>query len=93
MWNKFKQFVFGLLYENNEPSLTRFIALTAFLAFLAGSAYLMLRNQTWAHYSEFASLTGGGGAVTQIANKLINSKNNSADSQPFIKNNQGGNQK
>ena len=90
MMDKIKLFIIGLLYENNEPSLTRFIALLAFFSFLLGSAYLMLKNQTWGHYSEFATLTGGGGAVTQIANKLINGKVNSPDYIPYVKNN-GGN--
>ena len=91
MLNKIKPFIVGLVYENNEPSLTRVIALMAFMAFLIGSAFLMLKNQHWDHYSEFATLTGGGGAVTQIANKFINFTKGSANEQPYIKNNQGGN--
>ena len=72
-----KQFLIGLLYENNSPSLTRVISVVAFLAFLAGSAYLILKNQTWAHYETFAAITGGGGVTSQVVNKYINSVKNS----------------
>lgn len=37
----------------------------------------MLVGKRWDHYETFASLTGGGGAVTQIANKINNSMYNS----------------
>nr|DAU27185.1 MAG TPA: protein of unknown function (DUF4500) [Caudoviricetes sp.] len=67
-----------LLYENNELSLTRVIAVIGWLAFLAVSAYLVYTHQKWDNYDTFASLTGGGGAATQVVNKLINSKYNSA---------------
>lgn len=66
-----------LLYENNELSLTRVIAVIGWLAFLAVSAYLVYTHQKWDNYDTFASLTGGGGAATQVVNKLINSKFNS----------------
>lgn len=66
-----------LLYENDELSLTRVIAVIGWLAFLVVSAYLVYTRQTWANYDTFASLTGGGGAATQVVNKLINSKYNS----------------
>ena len=83
-----KQFIIGLLYENNSPSLTRVISVIAFLAFLAGSAYLMLRNQTWVHYETFAAITGGGGVTSQVVNKYINSVKNS---QPGVFPDKGGN--
>lgn len=67
-----------LLYENDELSLTRVIAVIGWLAFLAVSGYLVLAHQRWDNYDTFASLTGGGGAATQVVNKLINSKYNSA---------------
>lgn len=75
------QFMMGLLYENGVPSLTRFISIIAFLAFLAGTAYLILEGRVWAHYDTFAMLTGGGGAATQIANKIVNSVYNSTTGQ------------
>ena len=75
----------ALLYENNDLSLTRSLALAGFLAFLAGSIYLLAKGTTWGNYDTFATLTGGGGAATQIANKLINGKYNSEQGKPFEK--------
>lgn len=66
-----------LLYENNELSLTRCITVIAWAAFLAVSFYLVYTAQVWGNYDTFAFLTGGGGATTQVVNKLINSKYNS----------------
>lgn len=66
-----------LLYENNELSLTRCITVIAWAAFLAVSFYLVYTAQAWGNYDTFAFMTGGGGATTQIVNKLINSKYNS----------------
>lgn len=66
-----------LLYENNELSLTRCITVIAWAAFLAVSFYLVYTAQSWGNYDTFAFLTGGGGATTQVVNKLINSKYNS----------------
>ena len=36
---------------------------------------------TWGNYETFATMTGGGSAATQIANKLINSKYNTASGE------------
>ena len=66
-----------LLYENDELSLTRCITVLAWAAFLAVSFYLVYTAQAWGNYDTFAFLTGGGGATTQVVNKLINSKYNS----------------
>lgn len=66
-----------LLYENDELSLTRCITVVAWAAFLAVSFYLVYTAQAWGNYDTFAFLTGGGGATTQVVNKLINSKYNS----------------
>lgn len=66
-----------LLYENDELSLTRCITVIAWAAFLAVSFYLVYTAQAWGNYDTFAFLTGGGGATTQVVNKLINSKYNS----------------
>lgn len=74
-----------LLYESGELSLTRSLALAGFLAFLVGSFYLMWRGATWGNYETFATMTGGGGMATQIANKLINSKYNSEQGTPPMK--------
>lgn len=66
-----------LLYESGELSLTRSLAVAGFLAFLAGSFYLIYKGMTWGNYETFATMTGGGGLASQIANKFINSKYNS----------------
>ena len=66
-----------LLYESGELSLTRSLAVAGFLAFLAGSFYLLWRGVSWGNYETFATMTGGGGLASQIANKFINSKYNS----------------
>jgi hypothetical protein len=67
-----------ILKENGIYSLTRIISVVGFIAFLAGSAYLMYRGLSWTGYDTFASLTGGGGAATQVVNKFINSRYNSS---------------
>lgn len=66
-----------LLYENDELSLTRVIAVAGWLAFLSVSIYLVYTKTNWGNYDTFAFITGGGGAATQIGNKFINSKYNS----------------
>lgn len=65
-----------MLKEGNEYSLTRLMAVVSFAVFLFGSLYLLVKGTTWGNYETFATFTGGGGAVTQIANKLINGKYN-----------------
>lgn len=85
-----KKFIINLLYENGEPSLTRIMTLTAFLAFLVGSAFLLFKGQRWEHYETFAAATAGGGVGGQLANKLMNLSKGSPDGVPFVKNNQGG---
>lgn len=71
------KFLKMLMYENNELSLTRSLAIAGWVAFLAVSVYLVLEHQYWQNYDTFASITGGGGGAIQVANKLINSKYNS----------------
>lgn len=66
-----------MLKEGGVYSLTRTLSIVSFLVFLVGSCYLLWKGQTWGNYETFATMTGGGGAVTQIANKLINSRFNS----------------
>lgn len=72
------KYVRMLLYENGELSLTRVITVIAWAAFLGVSFYLVWTAQAWANYDTFAFMTGGGGATTQVVNKFINSKYNSA---------------
>lgn len=74
MFNKFTE----MLKEGGVYSLTRILSVIGFVAFLIGSCYLIYKGQTWGNYETFATMTGGGSAATQIANKLINSKYNSA---------------
>lgn len=72
-----KRFFQALFYENGSVSLTRVIAGVGLFAFLAVSFYLAFTGLHWDDYGTFASYTGGGGTVTQLANKFINSKYNS----------------
>lgn len=65
-----------LLQENGQYSLTRVISAVLLLAFLVASFYLILKGQTWGNYSDFAVFCGGGGTVSQVANKYINSRFN-----------------
>lgn len=79
----------NVLKESGEYSLTRLLSVVGFLAFLMGSFYLIIKGTSWSNYETFASLTGGGSAATQIANKLINSKFNTASGEvgkPLSKN-------
>lgn len=73
-----------LLYESGELSLTRSLAVAGFLAFLAGSFYLMWKGTSWGNYETFATMTGGGGLATQVANKFLNSKYNSPPGAPPV---------
>lgn len=66
-----------ILKENGVYSLTRILAVINYIVFLAGTAYLIVTGKTWGNYEVFAIMTAGGGAVTQLSNKLINSKYNS----------------
>ena len=79
-----------LLYESGELSLTRSLAVAGFLAFLIGSFVLIIKNQTWGNYETFATMTGGGGLASQLANKFINSKYNSEPGKPPLKEGQNG---
>ena len=79
-----RNFLKMLFYENGEASLTRILAGIAFFAFLLGSGYLIIEGKTWGNYETFATMTGGGGAVTQIMNKFINSRYNSKPGDPSI---------
>lgn len=71
------KYVKMLLYENNELSLTRVLAISGWLAFLIVSFILVYKGVSWQNYETFSTMTAGGGAATQVANKFINSKYNS----------------
>ena len=65
-----------MLKEGGVYSLTRLLSVIGFIVFVFGSAYLIYKGMT-----TFATMTGGGSAATQIANKLINSKYNTASGE------------
>ncbi len=67
----------NLLIENDKWSLTRFIAVTAWLAFLGVSFYLVVSGREWSQYETFATFTAGGGALVRVSDKYINKKFNS----------------
>ena len=71
----------NLLKENTVYSFTRILAAAGFAAFIIVSIYLVYKGQTWGNYETFATMTGGGSAATQIANKLINSKFNTTQGE------------
>jgi hypothetical protein len=92
-----KKLLIGLLYENNEPSLTRIIAVIAFIvpltAFLLVTVYLLLAEREWGSYQTFATATMGGGAtgaLMQLINKVSNTFGAAPSGQPFVKNNGDG---
>lgn len=66
-----------LLYENGVLSLTRVIAVIFVLLFVGVTIFLVCFDMTWGHFETLAAMATGGGPVTQIANKFINSKYNS----------------
>jgi hypothetical protein len=75
---KVYDFVKGLIYENDEPSLTRVIAIVSEAVFLGVVIYLVVTGLSWSHFDTLAYVAGGGGLGTQVTNKFINSKFNSA---------------
>lgn len=82
---KAKEFVVGLFYENNEPSLTRVLTSVGFIAFLVVSGYLVKYNIQWAHYETFATITGGGSLGARLIDKGIMNKLASDVGQPYVK--------
>lgn len=85
-----KKLIKAILTENGTYSLTRIASAVLLLAFLIGSFYLILKNQTWGNYDSFATICGGGGVTGQVVNKFINSKYNTPQGnigKPMIKEN------
>lgn len=70
-----------MLKEGGILSLTRFFAATNYLGFWMVTAWLIITHSTWGHYDTFAVLTLGGGGATQLYNKWVNSKYNTAPGQ------------
>ena len=65
------------MYENGGLSLTRTISVLFVLLLLALQFTLVFFDARWDHYETLATMAAGGGPMTQVANKLINSKYNS----------------
>lgn len=72
-----KNIIKNLLNENDKLSLTRFIAITAWISFLVVSFYLVVSGREWSQYETFATFTAGGGAILRITDKYIGKKYNS----------------
>ena len=65
-----------LMYEDGELSLTRTISVLFVLLFIGVTIYLVFFDFRWDHYETLATMAAGGGPMTQVANKFINSKYN-----------------
>mgnify|MGYP000687358167 FL=1 len=65
------------MFENGGLSLTRVISLLFVLLFIGVTIYLVFFDFRWDHYETLATMAAGGGPMTQVANKFINSKYNS----------------
>ena len=65
-----------LMYENGGLSLTRTISVLFVLLFIGVTIYLVFFDFRWDHYETLATMAAGGGPITQVANKFINSKYN-----------------
>nr|DAP50677.1 MAG TPA: hypothetical protein [Caudoviricetes sp.] len=66
-----------MMFENGGLSLTRVISLLFVLLFIGVTIYLVFFDFRWDHYETLATMAAGGGPMTQVANKFINSKYNS----------------
>ena len=66
-----------LMFENGGLSLTRTISVLFVLLFIGVTIYLVFFDFRWDHYETLATMAAGGGPMTQVANKYINSKYNS----------------
>ena len=71
----------NLLTEKGKLSLTRLIAVTAWMAFLIVSGYLVVVGREWVHYETFATFTAGGGALVRVYDKYLTKKYNVKDEE------------
>lgn len=67
----------SLLKEDTKESFTLFISLTSGIAFLAVSFFelyfcVIRGSPSWTHYESFAMWTAGGGILSGLGNKVIN---------------------
>lgn len=67
---------FNMLKEEDQKSLSRYMAFSLILLFIIVSVYLVITNHTWGNYDTFTFATVLGGTGTQMTNKFINSKYN-----------------
>lgn len=85
VWQKIKFFLFGLFYENEEPSLTRCIIASAFVVFIIGTVadiIMALFGKAWSGYQTFATITGGGSISAKIADRITNTVSSQAWGSP-----------
>lgn len=76
-----------LLYEKGNLSLNRVIAASGWVAFLVISFYLAATGKAMQNYDSFCIWAAGGGAGAALANKAINSTQNSPRGEfPNVKN-------
>lgn len=93
MKDALKYFVKGLLYENNEPSLTRVLFAAAFLLVVVAMLYDWVHG--WPPFLEFAkqimTLILGAKTADKVVTYITNSvKNSPAGEPPNVPKNPGG---
>ena len=74
MWQQVKQFLYGMLYEQNEPGETRVIIAASFVLFALGTVVdvvLAIMNIPWPDYGVFAAITGGGAIGGKVADEVV----------------------
>lgn len=71
---KIKNYLKGLMYEPEGPSLTRFITLVMVMLFALVTLLLIAMRYDWPGYPVFAGVTGGGGVGGIVGNKFLNNK-------------------
>lgn len=71
----------NMLKEEDQQSLSRYIAVVLIITFIAVSLYLVITKYSWGNYDTFAFATVLGGTGTQMTNKFINSKYNTKNGE------------
>lgn len=74
MFGKIGTFLCSILYENNEPSLTRLIVAVAFVTFIIGTVVdiiMALYGFNWQSYPTFATITGGGSISAKFGDRVV----------------------
>lgn len=93
MQDSFRAFLVGLLYENNEPSLTRVLFAASFLLVAAAMVYDWVHG--WPPFLEFArqimTLILGAKTADKVVTYITNSvKNSPSGEPPNVPKNPGG---